>query len=182
MKQSWYASLIEAQGDGSALSNSTAQTSILPVAAKVTIPAGFFSKIGDRLRITAAGRASNIVTTPGTLTLDLKLGNVAIATSGAISLNTTAKTNVSWMLWWDLTLRAIGQTANFMHQGEWCSESVVGSAAGVANTAMLPASAPAVGSNFDATTALVLDLLATFSIANSGNSIQTHQYEATSIN
>lgn len=182
MRQGWYAPIIEAQGDGTALANSTAQTSILPLAAKFPFSGGQFSKVGDRLAVFAAGRVSNIVTTPGTLTFDLKLGNVVVATSGAITLNTTAKTNVAWILEWYLTLRAVGQAANFMHQGFWQSESVVSSPAGTMGCFGMPASAPAVGSNFDATAAQVLDLMATWSIANSGNSIQLHQYTVDSPN
>ena len=170
-----------AQVDGSALANSTTPTSILPAAAKLVLPANFF-QIGRALWLKATGRISNIVTTPGTLTLDVRFGSTVVANGGAVSLNTTAKTNVTWDLEWLLTCRAIGVSANLMHSGLWTSESVVGAAAGVANSASLPASAPAVGSNFDAGASQAVDLFATFSIANAGNSIQLHQYVLESLN
>lgn len=173
-----------AQGDGAALSNSTTPTSLLPTEAKLILPPNFL-RIGTLLHVVALGRVSNIVTSPGTLTLDLRLGGgTVVANGGAMNLNIVAKTNATWWLEWWLTCRAGGAAANFMHQGIWSSESFVGSptqAAGGAGCASLPASAPAVGSNFDQTIAQTLDLFATFNTANAGNSIQLHQYKVTSI-
>lgn len=174
--------LVSSQADGPALASSTTPTSILPEAARVVLPANVLDRIGKRISVRAAGRVSNIVTTPGTLTLDLKLGSIVIASSGAMTLNTVAKTNTPWWLQWDLTLRAIGigTNANFMHQGMWVSHSVIGaSAVGTAGAGiqMIPYNAaPAVGSGFDSTAAAILDLFATWSVSNAGNSIQTHQY------
>jgi hypothetical protein len=177
--QGWEEVIAVAQVDGSALSNSTSATSLLPGAAKRQLPANVF-QIGSVLRVRAYGRVSNIVTTPGTLTLDLRLGSVIVFNGGAVSLNTTAKTNVSWVFDALLTCRAIGATttANFMGQGTLTSESVVGAAANTTLTASLPASAPAVGTGFDSTAAQILDFFGTFSIANSGNAITLHQFVA----
>lgn len=182
--QGWQNLLINSQVDGTALTASTTRTSILPAAAKFTLPAGFFDRIGKKIRIKAAGRVSNIVTTPGTLLLDVGFGvagAVVAASGGAMSLNTTAKTNVTWRLEWDLTCRAIGASANLMHTGEWKSESVVGSAAGVAGVVMLPASAPTVGANFDSTALQLVDLYGTWSL-NNANSILCHDFELISLN
>jgi len=82
--QSWQETLVSAQVDGTALNTSTSQTSIIPPAAKYTLPANYFA-IGKMLRITATGRVSSIVTTPGTFTFDLKFGTVVVFTSGAIA-------------------------------------------------------------------------------------------------
>jgi hypothetical protein len=119
---------------------------------------------------------SNIATTPGTLTLRFKLGSVTVAQSTAIPLNTTVKTNVSWFLDLGLTVRSIGggTTATIMGQGSFQSESVSGSAAGLANSVMFQASAPAVGTGFDSTVANIIDLTAQFSLT--GNSIQLHTF------
>lgn len=182
MQQSWTQVLIRAHVDGPALANSTTATSLLPPAAKKTLAANFV-EVNDGLMVDAHGRISNIVTTPGTLTLDLKLGSVVVATSGAMALNVVAKTNVPWVLRWQLTCRAIGTSANFMHQGTWTSEAVIGSplpSAGGAGTLLLPSSAPAVGSTFDSTAAQVVDLVATWSVANAGNSITLHGFELVS--
>jgi hypothetical protein len=180
----WDSTLVAAAVDGAASAATTA-TSLLPAAARLTINPNFFSRAGQMLRVRATGRVSNIVTTPGTLTLALALGptsNIAAWSSGAISLNTTAKTNVSWDLSVTLTLRAFGSgtSSNFMGIGTWTSESVVGAAAGSALPMLCPASAPAVGTGFDSTVTNILDLQGTFSLA--GNSITCHQFEVEAIN
>ncbi len=181
--QTWQETLVSAQVDGTALNTSTTPTSILPAASKLTLPANYFA-IGRVLRLTAMGRMSNIVTTPGTLTLDVRFGSTVVFNGGAFSLNAVAKTNVGWRLVALLTCRAIGSgsTANLLGQGDFTSESVVGSAAGVANDVLLPATAPAVGTGFDSTAAQVVDLFAAFSISNAANSIQLHQYILESVN
>ncbi|WP_086847059.1 hypothetical protein [Amycolatopsis kentuckyensis] len=181
--QTWGETLISAQVDGTALANSTTATSILPGAAKFTLPANFFLP-GRVLRLNAWGRISNIVTTPGTLTLDVRLGSTVAFNGGAMALNTTAKTNVSWRAIIMLTCRSIGSgtSATLFGQGDWCSESAVGSASGVANDILMPASAPAVGTGFDSTASQAVDLFATFSIANAGNSIQLHEYTLEALN
>ena len=183
--QTWQETLITANIDGTALTASTTPTSIIPAAAKVTLPSGFF-QIGRVIKVTAHGRVSNIVTTPGTLTLDVRFGAVIVANGGAMSLNIVAKTNVPFALEWILTCRAIGSgtTANMMHQGTWTSESVIGSGiptAGGAGTHMLPNVTPAVGTGFDSTAAQTIDLFATWSL-NNANSIQTHQFKVESLN
>lgn len=184
--QTWQECLIAAPSDGTALTNSTTETSILPAAAKLVLPANYLY-VGRVLKLTATGRISNVVTTPGTLTFNVKFGSVIVAASGALNLNVVAKTNVTWWLEWYLTCRAIGgsTSANFMHTGEWTSESVVGSpanTAGGAGSLNLPVSAPAVGTGFDSTASQIVDLTATFSVANASNSIQLHQFMLASLN
>ena len=189
-KQGWMQALVEAQGDGAALANSTTPTSLLPAAARYGLYGGFFDRPGKQILVKASGRISNIVTTPGTLTFDLRMGptsNIIVANGGAMSLNVVAKTNVPWYLVWLLTCRAIGSgtSANLMHQGKWESESVIGSplpTVGGAGQHMLPNAAPAVGTGFDSTVSMIADLFATWSIANAGNSIQLHQFSLIDLN
>lgn len=175
-------SLITAQSDGAALSNSTAATSLLPSEAKLTVPANYFDYIGRRLKISAQGRLSNLVTTPGTLTIDLRLGGV-IFSGGAMQLSTTAHTTVPWWFDLEMTLRTVGALASFMGQGRFFSQAVSISAADPTSGhsfLMVPNTAPAVGNTFNAATPLILDLFATFSIANAANAITLHQYEVQS--
>jgi hypothetical protein len=179
--------LASSQVDGPALTASVTPTSILSAESKITIPGAgpFLYRVGQVLRIRAHGRVSNIVTTPGTLTLDVRFGptsNIVIANGGAIALNVVAKANVPWVLDWQLELRSVGSgtLAKFHHQGSWVSESVVGSplpSAGGAGMAMLPNAAPAVGTGFDSNSDGILDLFATWSL-NNANSIQTHGFAA----
>lgn len=167
---------------GTALTNSTSATSILPASRKITLPTYFFDKVGKRIRIYASGSVSTVVTTPGTLSLDIKFGSVIVFAGGAMTLNTTAKTNVGWILRVDLTCRAIGAStsANLMGAGMWTSEAVIGSAAPTAGGApshVLPYNAaPAVGTGFDSTASQQIDLFGTWSVANAANSITCHQF------
>ncbi len=177
MPAGYSAALITSQGDGSALTASTSPTSILPAQAKFTLGAQQMDRIGRQFMVRAAGRVTT-VTTPGTLTLDIRLGAVVAANSGTMVLSTTAKTNVAWELEWLLTLRSVGggTSATFMHQGHWMSEAAgATTVAGEAKTIMLPQSAPAVGTGFDSTAAQLVDLFATWSISNA-DSITLHQY------
>lgn len=181
--QSWREVLIASQVDGTALNTSTSATTIIPNAAVYTLPTNYFD-IGRVLKVTAAGRISNIVTSPGTLTLDVRMGGTVVWNGGAFSLNTTAKTNVGWWLDVLLTCRAIGAgtSTTIFGQGRFTSESVVGSATGTALSVMLPASAPALGTGVASTSALTVDLFATFSVSNASNSIQVHEYVLESLN
>lgn len=186
----YQSTLVEAQGDGTALTNTTTGASILPSAARLLLPGGFLNRPGKMLHIMAAGRISTVVTTPGTLTFEVRMGPasaIIAATSPAFALNVVAKTNVSWYLDWLLTLRAVGTgtSANWMHQGTWTSEAVIGAplpSVGGAGTHMIPASAPAVGTGFDSTIANILDLQADWSVANAANSIQLHMYKLVALN
>lgn len=171
--------------DGTALNTSTTRTSLLPAHAKWTAPANYFNFQGKVMRVTAKGRLSNIVTTPGTLTLDIGIGATNLFTSGAISLNTTAKTNTTFWLEVEMVLRTLGNGAasNFMAIGQLTSESLLGSAANTfATTYNLPGTAPAVGGNFDAATANIWDLFGTFSVSNAANSIQVHTFKIEALN
>ena len=175
--------LVSAQADGAALTNSVSQTSILPTAARAVVAANVLDRIGKRLHLKATGRISTLVTTPGTLLFEVKLGSVVIASSGLLTLNVVAKVNVGWKLDWDMTLRAIGTgtAANFMHQGLWTSEAVIGNplptVGGSASHVLPYNTAPVVGTGFDSTAAAILDLFATWSSASASNSIQLHQYD-----
>jgi hypothetical protein len=185
--QGWDQLVADAEADGTAVTG-TSEGSILPALAKRPLGPADLNKIGKKFRLTAYGRISNIVTTPGTLTLRVKLGptsTIAVAASSAMQLNAVAKTNVTWWLDWMLTLRAKGSgtSANFMHAGIWASESVVGSpvpGSGGAGELLIPASSPAVGTGFDSTVTNILDLTAQFSLT--GNSIQCHDFAFESMN
>lgn len=182
----WQELLVTAQGDGASLSNSAVQTSLLPAAAKITLPAGFWRGIGQELWIAGMCRLSNIVTTPGTLQLDLKLGAVVLWSSGAMQLSTTVHTTLPLRFAAEMTCRAIGATANVMASGEAkgqpLSLTAVADSTTTPATLLAPNVTPAVSANFDSTVAAVLDLFATFSIANVGNLIQLHTYRAGSPN
>lgn len=170
---SWNQTLITAQSDGTALTNSTTATSLLPAHAKFTMPANLL-KIGDTLRVKAGGRISTAAATPGTFTFDLRAGaTTVIFNGGASGTVATSATNLSWFLEMYFTVRAIGATANGLGQGLLTSAALSASTP----VMLLPTSAPAVGSNFDATTSFVVDLFGTWSVASASNTITLHTYE-----
>ncbi len=174
------------QADGAAHGNSVAAASLLHASGLRTLEENFYF-VGKHLRLRAAGRISNIVTTPGTVRFFVRHGAIDVWDSGAIALNIVAKTNVSWILDLDLTCRAIGPgtAANLMGIGELTSESIVGSplpAAGGAGSLVLPTSAPAVGAGFDSTAAQALNLFAQWSVANAGNTLTAHQFTVEALN
>jgi len=187
----WQETLVSAQVDGPALTNTVTQASILPAQAQYTLPANYLKYIGQVLKITAQGRISCVVTTPGTLLFQVLFGATALYNSGsaAMNLNIVAKTDVAWWLEILLTVRSMtftgtAATATFMQQGRWTSEAVVGSplpSAGGSGTLFIPASAPAVTPTFDPTASQKVDLQAKFSVSTATTSLTLHQYKLESL-
>jgi hypothetical protein len=173
--------ILEVFTDGSALASSTTETSLLPTSGyEATLGAGLM-KIGRMLAFDFSGRISTVVTTPGTLTLALRLGSVDVFSSGAIPLNVVAQTNVHWSLRGELICRAIGTsttTTLFPKSCIFTSRAVVGSAAagsgGIGSEILPYNTAPAVGSGFDFSVSQLVDFLATWSVSNASNSITLH--------
>src|SRR5712691_1446440 len=184
--QSWQETLITSQVDGPTLATFTTATSMLPPAARYTLPAGYFSAIGKALRITIAGRISNVVTSQPTFTFDVRMGptsNIIVFNGGAMTTSTTAHTSVPFF--WDvlLTCRAIGSgtTANLMGQAKVTSQAFVSSGAtadpaGSHTVLLTPNTAPAVGTGFDSTVAMVVDVFAACQTSNAGNGLTVLQY------
>jgi len=173
--------VLEVREDGSALANSTTQTTLLPASAKeFTIGAGWL-RVAKSISFMFSGRMGTVVTTPGTLSLALRFGSVDAFSSGAMTLNTTAQTTVHWCLRGELVVRATGLSTSTTLMPKGCmftSHAVIGSSAptaGSAGTHLLPYNAaPAVGSGFDFTVSQLFDLMATWSVANSSNTITLH--------
>jgi hypothetical protein len=164
-----------AVGDGTALTNSTSQTSLLLGAAatgKWAMPGNFFTLVGQTIRLRAAGR---FTTTTGTnnFTFNVVIGAVNVATSPTF-VGLASQTNLTWILDWTLTLRAVGDgtLANFMHTGDWTT----GGVSSTNQNNLIPATAPAVGTGFNSSAAATLDLQGTWSAASSSDSITLHQY------
>lgn len=168
-----------ASTDGAALANTTTATSILPASGIAVIPGGIL-QVGSIFKITLRGRISTLATSPGTLTLDVRLGSAVISAFGAIALNISAQTNVTWEAILLATIRAVGSgtTANALCTANFVSRAVIGSpaaGAGSAGSILLPETAPAVGAGFDSTAAQTVNVFAAWSTANAANSIQVHQ-------
>lgn len=164
--------------DGVALANSIVATSIMPPSSLAQIAGGAL-QVGSYLQITLFGRISTVVTTPGTLTLDLRLGGVIVSAFGAMALNVVAQTNGTFEAVLRARIGAIGSgtSALALCMGKFVSRALIGSpatGAGDAPTRVLPDTAPANGTGFASATAVSVDVFATWSVANAANSIQVH--------
>lgn len=177
MRYGYQATLITAEGDGSALTNSTTATSLLPTGAIYTLPAND-ADIGKMYEVEAWGRLSTVVTTPGNLTLSLYLAGATWCATQAMALNTTAQTNDTWYLKMLITVRAIGNGTN----ANAMFNAIMQSAAMATNPTLVPATAPVVSSGFNSVASNAVDFFGTFSIANAANSVQLHQFSLRSLN
>ena len=181
--QTFQETIITASGDGTALT-AAAAASLLQTRAVITLPNNFFEP-GKMIKISAHGRISCAVTTPGTGRFDVRLGAVVAFDTAAFNLNIVAKTNVPWWFEAILTCRASGSgtTANLMGIGSFQSEALVGApvnTAGGNGSLLLPVGASAVGTGFSSVSALTLDLFWTQTVAT--GSITCHQYKVESLN
>lgn len=184
--QTWQETLVAAQVAGTNFTTYTTAKTVLPVGALVTLPANWWY-VGRSMRITVAGGLSNIVTTPGTCTMQVMQGSVVAFTTGAMQLSTTAHTNLPFWAQFLLTCRAVGSgtSANLMGQATIFSQAINISGADATtghSLLMGPNTAPAVGTGFDSTAAQTLDFFTGFSVSNAGNGIQVMQYVVESLN
>ncbi len=182
MRQSWSNLLVASTVAGSSFGSFTTAKTVIPTNALLTFPADFW-EVGRVLEIDVWGSISNIVTTPGTITFQHKMGSVIAFTTGAIQLNATAHTNLPFRLTTTLTCRSVGSgtSATFMGMAQAVGKMFTNTAgqtdgANTDSVLMVPATAPAVGTGWDSTAAQQLDFFAGFSISDAANTIQIQQY------
>jgi hypothetical protein len=165
--------------DGPTLTGA-ATASAIPTYVPTSIPAGYW-QIGRIWRVTATGRISNVVTTPGTARYDIRLGAVTVFDTLAMPLNIVVRNNVSWTLQVMLTCRSVGTgtSATLFGQGFWLSDAAINTA--VAATGPGPGghhvpynTAPVVGTGFDSTIANAFDFRFTQTVAT--GSMTVHQF------
>lgn len=179
MEQTWPQLLAHAQGSGAAIT-AAAETSALPVEAKVTIPPNYFVKVGKKLKIKASGKITSLITTPGVAQWKVKFG-ASIAFDGlAILLDSVAAhTNVGWRLEIDLRLNNVGSAALWYGSGEWKCEDILGVAATMPKAdavALLPWNGtPAPGAAIDLTASQVVDLTFTQSVATGSMTLMSYE-------
>ena len=173
---------------GTLFNTYTTAKTVLPTGCLVTLPANWWY-VGRSIRYTVYGGMSNLVTTPGTVTLQVNLGSVAAFSTGAIQLNATAHTTLPFKFEALLTCRAVGATttANLMGQGTVFGRMFTITAAqvdqvNIGDSLLVPQTAPAVGTGFDSTAAQTLDFFAGFSISNAANGIQVQQVIVEALN
>jgi hypothetical protein len=114
-RQYWSETVSWATSNG-ATNTSGAEAIAFP---NVTIPANFMQD-GRILRLTAMGKYSNVVTTPGSITFKIRWGGVAgtvLCTTSAIALNTTAQTDLMWRMEAEIVTRANGSSGSLLAMG-----------------------------------------------------------------
>lgn len=181
-KQTFQETLLTQQAVGALLNTYTTAKSVINPQALWTIPAGFLY-VGRKLRIVSKGAISNIVTTPGLMNFQVKVGSAVVFDTGNIQLNATAHTTLPYWLEIELTVRSLGSgTAATMFGLANISGIMFTRTAGQTDdaqgvqTILAPQTAPGVGAGFDSTIANILDFWAGFTISNAGNGIQVHSY------
>lgn len=189
--QTFQETLVTQQAAGTLFNTYTTAKSVINPQALWVMPAGYLY-IGRKLRVAVKGSVSNIVTTPGTMNFQVKLGptaNIIAFDTGTIQLNATAHTTLPFWLEIELTCRSVGSATAATLMG---LANVTGimftrtagqtdDAQGM-QTLLAPATAMAVGTGFDSTVANILDLWAGFSISNAGNGVQIQTYAVESLN
>lgn len=187
-RQSWMEVLAVQRAAGTLFNTYTAAKSVINPDALWGMPANYLEP-GKQIVARVSGALSNIVTTPGTINFQLKIGGVAVFDTGAMQLNATAHTLLPFYLEMLMTCRSIGSgTAATMIGLAQASGKMFTATAGQTDSAqdmptlLAPATAPAPGTGFDSTVAAIIDLWAGFSISNAGNGIQIHQYSLAALN
>ena len=187
-RMSWHESQRIAQSQGTFFTTYDAAKTVINTEDLRTYAADFWCK-GRGLWLNVAGAISNIVTTPGTIVFQVKLGSVVVWTSGNIQMNAIAHTKFPFWLEVLLTCRSVGSgtSATFIGQGKVSGKMFTNTAAQVDglnsdSVILVPATSPAVGNGFDSTAAQQLDFFTGFSINNVGNGIQIEQYVPTELN
>lgn len=186
--QTWKETLTTLTAAGTFFATYTTAKTVIPASNLVVLPAGYF-QVGRVLRVSVAGAISNIVTTPGTVNMQVMLGatgTIVAFNTNPMQMSSTAHTTFPFWLEILLTCRTVGSgtAATLMGQATMMSQTVSATAVADSTTshAMLlaPNTAPAVGAGFDSTIANVLDFWAGFSISNAANGIIIHQYTVSS--
>ena len=191
MSQGFWNTLVSLAAPGTAVASSSTRTSLTvgSTQARYTLPANALKMPGDQLIFEASGIITTVVTTPGTLTLDISLGGTANISTGAMTLNTVAQTNTPWymrILASAFTVGA-GTAAQLRFTGFFLSPASINVALGATGPGtggqIIPYSGTATGAStlgatFDSTVSNQIDINSTFSVTTA-NSIQLLQFNVT---
>lgn len=164
--------------DGAQILNTTTETILCP---DFTFAAGD-SRLyqGAAFRITLGFDVSNVVTTPGTVTFAIRWGGVAgtvLATTQAIQMDTTARSNYSGRLQAELVWRSIGSAGSAFCQGIVFLNNVATAAAAAPQYFTMGsagANVPAAVGSLDTTTAKALSVTADFSVNTATTQVTNH--------
>jgi hypothetical protein len=177
--QGWEEALDTTQADGTQISNTVTETIVCP---DFNVPAYYMAQ-GRTLRLWAFGVMSNVVTTPGTFILSVRWGGVAgvvLLKSSAQGLDTTARTNALWAMLAYVVCRTTGATGSFMSGGLSAHANLLSTtAANLLPSLLGNAGTPLASGNaavtVDTTTAKLLSVTGTFSVATSPTNLTCQQ-------
>jgi hypothetical protein len=189
--QTWQETLAVQQAAGTSFGTYTTAKSVINAQALVVLPAGWWY-VGRAMRITAKGGVGSLVTTPGLMNFQVKLGptaNIVVFDTGNIQLNATAHANLPFWLEIELTCRSVGPTtaATLMGLAQVTGRMFTITAgqtddAQGMQTILSPQTAMAVGTGFDSTTASILDFWVGFTISSASNTVQIQTYKVEALN
>lgn len=183
MRQLYGASVARQRAAGTLLATYTTAKSVINPDALYTLEPNYLEP-GRKIKVYVSGAISNIVTTPGLMNFQVKIGSVAAFDSGNIQLNATAHTTIPFWAEIHMTCRAVGNAtaANCIGLGIFTGKMFTLTAGQTDDaqghmTIAAPVGVPAVGTGFDSTIANIIDFWVGFTISAGGNGIQIHQYE-----
>jgi len=187
--QGWNQTLVTQRTAGTVFDTYTTAKTVINQQDLYGFYANYF-QLGSKLRIKVRGAESHIVTTPGTITFQVMLGSIAVWSSGAVQMDTTADTLSPFSLDIDLTCQLTntgvgGAIAKFMGIGTLIGQFAKASVAEDANgdrTLLVPTTAPVLGTAFDSTVSQILDFWVGFSISNAANEVRIDQYDVEALN
>jgi len=153
--------------DAPAIVNTTVETSLLGPSGVCTFPAGSLGE-GMTIGMRMFGKFSNKASSPGTLTLQAKLGGLVVWSSGALNIPATAHSDITFFLDLMLVVRPAGRIL-----GAGKLEAALSSTTDF----FLPSTSPADAALPDRSVDNDLDITAKFSLADVGNKIQLLGYQ-----
>lgn len=178
-----YSQLLACQHAAGTLLNTytTAKSVINPQALYTVQPNGL--RVGDYLRVRAAGGLSSVVTSQRTFTFQVMMGSIVVHASQALITTTTAHVLIpfEYEVWLRLDSEGSGTAAKFLSQAKATGimfpiSGAVADPTATVGTIMAPATAPAVGTGFDSSIANILDFWVGLSASEATTGIQIYQY------
>lgn len=190
MASGYWAPLAVGTADGPTLTAAAAAT-CLPITAAFTFPPNAIG-VGTVLRVKAMGRCSQVITTPGTFRLDVRLGGLVILDSGPLAMETSvARTTEPWWAEAMIVCRAVGIVGTASFFGFWNISysglvgGVLGSAGDVSTLisagASGPDAAPAATTLANTTISNTLDLFFTQTVATGSLTVHNYVLESGSV-
>jgi|SRR3990167_296376 len=180
--QSWRQMLVESGGEGTAIT-AAAEASCVPAGQKFTLPANYWYRGGQMMKVTACGHITSLITTPGTARYKVKFGSTIIFDGGAVLLDSiAAHTTVGWILQVYLQMTTAGTSATLMGHGTWTCEDILGVPAtapkGVLSAFLPWNTVPVNSATFDATATQQIDLTFTQTVATGSMTCQSYFVES----